>query len=92
MEAGSLVVPRPVAWMMKFYPKKFTLERKKDSSQLDPVIVMPNEIAVPKEHATEVERWLLSHGIRLPIPEGWDVKKKMKPKKCNSKICLLCEA
>jgi len=91
MEAGSLVVPRPVAWMMKHYPGRFKLERKKPMHQLDPVVVMPNEYAIPKEHANAVELWLKEHGITLPIPKNWDVKRKMRPRrKCSDDRCEIC--
>jgi hypothetical protein len=91
MEAGSLVVPRPVAWMMKHYPGKYVSEKKKPMNSLEPVVVMPNEVAVPRKYASQVERWLLDHGISLPIPQGWDVKKKMYPsKRCGDDRCGLC--
>jgi hypothetical protein len=91
LEAGSLVVPRPVAWMMKHYPGEYKVKKPKPIHTLEPVVVMPYEITVPKKYANQVERWLREHGIDLPIQQGWDVKKKMYPsRKCNDEECTLC--
>ena len=88
----SLVVPRPVAWMMKHYKGEIKGDDDKQSGEeLAPTIVMAHEIVVDEEHAPKVERWLKKHGITLPIPKDWDIRKKMYPKKkCKEIDCRLC--
>lgn len=91
LEDGSLVIPRPVAWMMKHYPGKITGPKETDKEKLLPTVVMAHEIVVDKLEAPKVERWLKKHGIELPVPRGWDLKKKMKPKKwCGIEMCSVC--
>jgi hypothetical protein len=91
LEYDSLVVPKPVAWMMKYYPGEIMGEKETDPSKLADTIVMPHEIVVDKIHAPKVEKWLKKHGITLPIPETTKIGKKMYPtKKCGGRVCRLC--
>lgn len=90
VEDNSLIVPVPVAWMMKHYPGSIHSDKEPDH-ELGRVIVMPGEVAVPQEHTPAVERWLKDHGIILPIPKRWDIRKKMMPRKrCRMMDCSLC--
>jgi len=91
LEYDSLVVPKPVAWMMKYYPGEIMGEKEHDPEKLADTIVMPHEIVVDKIHAPKVEKWLKKHGITLPIPEDSKIGKKMYPtKKCEGRVCKLC--
>ena len=72
LELGSLVIPRPVVpLVLEFQRKhgKMTQPQIKDKSKLTVVIVMPEEIIVPKKYAPLVTQHLLSHGITLPLPQ-----------------------
>ena len=88
----SLVIPRPVAWMMKHYKGEIMGDDDKAKGErLAPTIVMAHEIVVDEEHAPKVEKWLKKHGITLPVPSDWNLRKKMLPsKKCKDKTCGLC--
>jgi hypothetical protein len=91
LEDGSLVIPRPVAWMMKHYQGKIKGSHTTDKKKLVPTVVMAHEIVVDEAEAPKVERWLKKHGIELPVPQGWDLTKKMVPnRKCGGKVCSLC--
>jgi hypothetical protein len=69
LEYGSLVVPVPVmkSHVMDGYKGKITGQKQLRMSQLGKTIVMPHELVVHKSHAKEVERYLLKHGIKLPL-------------------------
>ena len=69
LERGSLVVPRPVAHLVRDF---FGLENLKQPpiknvQSLVHIIVMPEEIIVPKSKAKTVDAWLRSQGIVLPL-------------------------
>jgi len=71
LEAGSLVIPRPVIPLLRQYLAKtgeLTIPTIKDTSQLVQVIVMPEEYVVPRKYAKDVLAFLKSHGVTLPIP------------------------
>jgi hypothetical protein len=70
LEVGSLVIPRPVMPLFKEYIARvgdLTIPEIKDTSQLVQVIVMPEEYIVPKKYAKDVQAFLKSHGVTLPI-------------------------
>lgn len=91
LEYDSLVVPKPVAWMMKYYPGKILGPKEENPDNLADTIIMPHEVVVDKLHAPKVEKWLSKHGITLPIPEDTKIGKRMKvKKKCGSRTCRLC--
>jgi len=72
LELGSLVIPRPVVPLVLEFQRthgKMTQPQIKDKSKLTVVIVMPEEIIVPKKYAPLVTQHLLSHGITLPLPQ-----------------------
>lgn len=76
LEEGSLVVPRPVVKYLAGYPHPEHFDgrhpRVKDPNRLTPVVVMTDEVIVPKKHAKKVEQYLLrTYGIRLPISENF---------------------
>lgn len=71
LEVGSLVIPRPVMPLLKEYIARvgdLTIPEIKDTSQLVQVIVMPEEYIVPRKYAKDVQAFLKSHGVTLPIP------------------------
>jgi hypothetical protein len=71
LEVGSLVIPRPIVPLVNSYIEQtgpLTIPTIKDTSQLVEVIVMPEEIIVPKKYARQVQSFLNRHGITLPIP------------------------
>lgn len=72
LEKGSLVVPRPVAHLVRdfFGVDKLKQPMIKDVRVLVPVIVMPDEIIVPKSKAKMVDAWLRSQGFVLPLPRN----------------------
>lgn len=72
LERGSLVVPRPIAPMVRdfFGVDKLKQPMIKDTRVLVPVIVMPDEIIVPKSKAKMVDAWLRSQGFVLPLPRN----------------------
>lgn len=69
LERGSLVVPRPVAHLVRdfFGLDKLKQPPIKDLRVLVPMIVMPEEIIVPKSKAKMVDAWLRSQGVVLPL-------------------------
>lgn len=76
LEVGSLVIPRPVVKYLLDYPHPEHFNGRshivKDSSKLAPVIVMTNEVIVPKKHAAKVEKFLKEkYSITLPISENF---------------------
>jgi hypothetical protein len=72
LEKGSLVVPRPVAGLVRDFFGLDNLKQPpiKNTQALVPVIVMPDEIIVPKSKAKMVDAWLRSRGFILPIPRN----------------------
>ena len=77
LEIGSLVIPRPVvrSGIMDKYKGEITGEKCHDPTRLGSSVVMPKEIVVHRKHADKVERFLEKHGIHLPLPKNFDVKK-----------------
>ncbi len=71
LEVGSLVIPRPIVPLVQTYLEQtgpLTIPTIKDTSKLVEVIVMPEEIIIPKKYAQQVQSFLNRHGITLPIP------------------------
>lgn len=83
LEYGSLVVPRPVvrSGIMEKYKGPITGPKTEDPDRLGSAVVMPKELVVHRRHADRVERFLAGHGIRLPLPKGYDVTKIISVKK-----------
>jgi len=72
LEVGSLVIPRPIVPLVQSYLEQtgpLTIPTIKDKSKLVEVIVMPEEIVIPKKYARQVLTFLNHHGITLPIPK-----------------------
>ena len=72
LEIGSLVIPRSVVpIVIEFQRKhgKMIQSQIKDKSKLTVVIVMPEEMIIPKKYADSVTRHLLTHGITLPLEQ-----------------------
>jgi hypothetical protein len=55
--------------IMNTYKGPLTGPKTTDKRKLAPVIVMPNEYVVHKDHAPAVEKYLKNHGITLPLPK-----------------------
>ena len=70
LELGSVVVPRPVAHLVKNKYGELRQPLVKDKRKLTPVIVMPDEIIVPAKYAKMVLGFLKSQGITLPLPHN----------------------
>ena len=70
LELGSVVVPRPVAHLVKNKYGELRQPIVKDRRKLTPVIVMPDEIIVPAKYARMVLDFLKSQGITLPLPHN----------------------
>jgi len=67
LELGSVVVPRPVAHLVKSQYGELKQPLIKDMKKLTYVIVMPEEIIVPAKYAKMVLDFLRSKGISLPL-------------------------
>lgn len=71
LEVGSLVIPRSVVPLVVSYlgRKSVCVPMVRDKNKLTEVIVMPEEMIVPKRHADEIKNFLAHHGITLPLDE-----------------------
>ncbi len=71
LEYGSLVIPIPVvrSGVMREYKGPIEGPPTTARKNLSPTVVMPGEIVVNRRYAKDVERFLLSKGIRLPLPQ-----------------------
>lgn len=72
LEIGSLVIPKSVVPIVVEFQRKngkMIQPQIKDKSKLTVVIVMPEEMIVPKKYADIITRHLLTHGITLPLKQ-----------------------
>jgi hypothetical protein len=71
LEVNSLVIPRSIVPMVLSYlgKRSINVPMIRDKNKLTEVIVMPEEMIIPKRHANEIKRFLAKNGITLPLDE-----------------------